>query len=125
MLIIRLCLLLPIYWLMIPILPLQPAQAELRSPIVEPIAPPIIFIGHPPKNHYVILIPSPKDDTIRSHLARIRDKMIPTGQIPFITQHRRLGRYIYAGSFTERSQAENTRQRLLSDEPSARVVYFP
>ncbi len=125
MLIIRLCLLLPIYAVMIPVLPLQPAQAEPLSPIAPSIVPPMIFMGHPPKNHYVILIPISNEDQFRSHLARIRDKMTPIGQIPFITQHRRLGRYIYAGSFTERSQAENTRQRLLSDESSARVVYFP
>jgi cell division protein FtsN len=109
--------------LICPLLTPRPAQAATDSPVSEAIAP-IIFIGHPPKNHYVILIPSPQEDSIRSDLARIRDKIAPTGQIPFVAQHR-LGRYIYAGSFTERNQAENTRQRLLSDETRARIVYFP
>ncbi len=123
MLLIRLCFLLPIS-LTISMLSQQPIHAAQRVPIAESIAAPMIFIGHPPKNHYVILIPISNEGQLRSHLARIRDKLAFTGQIPFITQHR-LGRYIYAGSFTERSQAENTRQRLFSDEPRARVVYFP
>jgi cell division protein FtsN len=123
MLIFRLYLLLLICPVLLPLLHPRSAQATPQSPVSEPIAP-IIFIGHPPQNHYVILIPSPQDDLVRSHLARIRDKMSSTGQIPFVARNR-LGHYIYAGSFTERSQAENTRQRLLNDEPRARVVYFP
>lgn len=103
----------------------QSVQATAARPSSEWSAAPIIFIGHPPQNHYVILIPISNDnDAIRSNLARIRDRMSSIGQIPFTTQSR-LGRYIYAGSFTERSQAENTRQRLFNDEPRARVVYFP
>jgi hypothetical protein len=131
MLIFRLCLLLLICPLLLPVLRPRPAQAEPDSPVSESLAQPsgtgiapIIFIGHPPKNHYVILIPLPQDDLMRSRLAHIRDKIASTGQIPFVAQNR-LGRYIYASSFTERHQAENTRQRLLSDEARARVVYFP
>jgi hypothetical protein len=131
MLILRLYLLLLIGPFLIPALRTPAAQATPNLPHSKSLAQPsgtgiapIIFIGHPPKHHYVILIPLPQDDLIRSHLTRIRDKIAPTGQIPFIAQHH-LGRYIYAGSFTERNQAENTRQRLLSDEPRARVVYFP
>lgn len=124
MLIIRLFLLLfPSIPLLLLLLLPQRAQSLPNSAVSE-ITAPTIFIGHPPKNHYVILIPSPDETQIRSHFARIRDKVRPTGQIPFIAQNY-LGRYIYASSFTERSQAENTRQRLLSDEPRARVVYFP
>jgi hypothetical protein len=123
MLIFRLYLLLIICSVFFPLLHPRSAQATPQSSVPESIAP-IIFIGHPPQNHYVILIPSPQDEVVRSDLARIRDKVASTGQIPFVARNR-LGRYIYAGSFTERSQAENTRQRLLNDEPRARVVYFP
>jgi hypothetical protein len=123
MLIFRLYLLLLICPVFLPLLHPRSVQATPQSPLSEAIAP-VIFIGHPPKNHYVILIPLPQDDLMRSRLAHIRDKIASTGQIPFVAQNR-LGRYIYASSFTERHQAENTRQRLLSDEARARVVYFP
>ncbi len=117
--------LLPISPLLVLLLLPQSAIAAPDEPLSEStISTPTIFIGHSPKNHYVILIPTAQDDLVRSHLARIRDKMSTTGQIPFISQHS-LGQYIYVGSFTERSQAENTRQRLLNDEPRARVMYFP
>jgi hypothetical protein len=114
-----------IYTLLIPLLLHQTAQATTNSSASETIDPPIIFIGHKPTHHYVIIIiPNPQDDQVRSQLARIHSKMAPTGQIPFMGRNH-VGRYIYAASFTSRYQAEITRRQFLQDESSARVVYFP
>jgi hypothetical protein len=106
------------------------AQANVNPAQTAPEAEaaPIVFIGHEASHHYVIVIPSlngdSKEDKVRSQLVRIRDKVAVTGQTPFIAQNH-LGRYIYAGGFTQRHQAEATLQQLLKDEPKARVVYFP
>lgn len=116
--------------LLLPLLLHQPTQAATDSgiseanDIPETIEAPIVLLGHNPKNHYVIVLPSPQDDQIRSHLARIRNKMAPTNQAPFITQNH-LGSYIYVASFTDRHQAETICEKFLKDEFRARVVYFP
>ncbi len=114
----------PIHTLLIALLLHQQVQAATDRSVSETIDAPIIFIGHKPTNHYVIVIPSPQDDQIRSQLTRIRDKIAPIDQIPFMTRNH-LGRYIYVASFTDRNQAETIRQQFLKDESRARVVYFP
>jgi hypothetical protein len=125
MVISRLCYILQICTLLIPVLWTRSVQATPNSSSDEPIAA-LIIIGHNPTHHYVIAIPPDDSDNnkIQLQLARIRTKIAPIGQLSFITQNC-LGSYIYAASFTDRHQAEGVRQRLLKDESRARVIYFP
>ena len=84
---------------------------------------PPIFLGHRSPNHYVVIIPTSSLEEARSHLDSIRAKVMPYGQVAFVTSHF-LGHYIYAGSFDQRHKADDF-LRLLQGESRARVVYFP
>lgn len=76
----------------------------------------VVVVGRQPSARYVVVVPGRS----RENLARVR-RCIPDA---FIAQSR-LGSYIHAGAFLDRSAAETVSWLMRSQGLDARVVYFP
>ncbi len=94
------------------VLPLSPAGEVIP-----------ILVGQRSASRYVVIIPTSSLEQARSYLTSIQPKVIPYGQIAFATSNF-LGPYVYVISFNQRYKADDF-LRLIPNESSARVVYFP
>lgn len=93
--------------------PIEPASPI--EPISTDITPDVVLLGQPDNAPFVVVIPGSREE----RLDRLQ-QIVPNA---FLTDSRR-GRYIQAGAFSSRSDAESLSSFLRHQGFDARVVYF-
>jgi len=91
-----------------------PPQSPIE-PISTDITPDVVLLGQPDNAPFVVVIPGSREE----RLDRLQ-QIVPNA---FLTDSRR-GRYIQAGAFSSRSDAESLSSFLRHQGFDARVVYF-
>jgi hypothetical protein len=75
----------------------------------------VIVVGRSSTSRYVVVVPARRDNTLNAVRQCVPDAFLADS---------RLGDYVQAGAFSERSSAENLSRVLRSRGLDARVAYF-
>lgn len=75
----------------------------------------VTLIGHLPGRNYVVVVPGHQEDTLLEIRRYVPDAFFSSS---------RLGSYIHAGAFDNRSMAETLSKQLRACKIRSRVVYF-